>query len=74
MTPELGFYSLQEAAQYLGITIQEVVNLINSGELRAFRFKENRTRIDESDLIQFKRSRQHDPAVEKITAAGCDCP
>ena len=71
--PELGFYSLQEASQYLGITIQEVVNHINSGELKAFKFEEKRTRIDEYELMQFRKSRQHDPAVERLTAEDCDC-
>jgi excisionase family DNA binding protein len=76
--PELGIYCIEEVAELLKIPISGVRELIRKGELKACRFSERRTRIDEYDLLQFikksKQHHQHDPVRERIVARDCDCP
>ena len=71
---ELGFYTVQEVSEILKIHLLGVYDLIKKGELKACRFSERRLRIDEKDLKEFvKRSKQNDPAVNKLVTRKCHC-
>lgn len=74
--PELGIYSIEEVAELLKMPISGVRDLIRKGELKACKFSERRTRIDEYDLVEFiKRSKEYGRAQKdgpKLEMP-CDC-